>query len=163
SSQSRSRWLCSERSTFSSAPSTSAGCATNPSGTPCQTSYASSCVAYGWPPVVSRTRLSASSSIPLSVAAKRSRTKGANFAGEIERLACRRVDVAVNGLRQRGREALLRRDPQEIAVADEDSVRDRLLGSRQDERRLAVAPWRVDEDVLAVAHGSSELCELVIA
>src|SRR5207248_509238 len=80
-----------------------------------------------------------------------------------ERLPRRRVDVAVNGFRQRGREALLRRDPQQIAVADEDPVRDRLLGGRQDERRLAVAPWRVDENVLAVAHGGAELRELVLA
>ena len=77
--------------------------------------------------------------------------------GLLERVADGRRDVRVDGLGERGREALLRRGLHEVDVADEELLGDRRLGRLQDERRLAVAARRIDEDVLAVAHVCEEL------
>jgi hypothetical protein len=82
--------------------------------------------------------------------------------GLLERLVDGRGDVRVDRLRERGREPLLRRRAHEVAVADEHLLPQRLLGRAQDERRLAVAPRRVQEDVLAVAHVGRELAHLVL-
>jgi len=83
--------------------------------------------------------------------------------GLLERVADGRRDVRVDGLGERGREALLRRGLHEVDVADEELLGERRLGRLQDERRLAVAAGRVDEDVLTIAHVREQLGHLVLA
>ena len=80
----------------------------------------------------------------------------------LERLTDRRGDVRVDRLRQRRRQALLRRRLHQVAVADQRLATHRLLCSAQHQRRLAVPAWGVDEHVLPVAHVGDELAELVL-
>ena len=80
----------------------------------------------------------------------------------LERLTDGRGDVGVDRLRQRRRQALLRRRHHQVAVADQHLPTHRLLCSAQHQRRLAVPAWGVDEHVLPVAHVGDELAELVL-
>ena len=78
----------------------------------------------------------------------------------LDRLAGRGFEVAVDRPGERGGEAFLRRRAHQVAVADENALADRAPAGSQNERRLPVAPRRVDENVLAVLHVAHELPEL---
>jgi hypothetical protein len=53
--------------------------------------------------------------------------------GPLERLAGRRLEVAVDRLRQRGGKTLFRRRAHEVAVRDEDPLANRPLGRAEDQ------------------------------
>ena len=76
----------------------------------------------------------------------------------------RRRHLLVQRLRELRRELLLRRRPHQVDLGDEHLVpADELLRGPPDERRLAVAARREDDDVLAVADVRLELPQLRLA
>jgi hypothetical protein len=83
--------------------------------------------------------------------------------GAIDGDAGRGVELRRDRLCERRREPLLRRRLHQVAVAHEHVGLDRFLRRAENERRLAVAAWRVQDDVLPVHHVARQLAHLVLA
>ena len=83
--------------------------------------------------------------------------------GAIAHLACRRGEIVVDRLCERGCETLLGRSAHEVAGRDEDVLLQRLLNGAEGQRGLAVAPRREQEHVLAAAQVAEQRLQLLLA